>query len=294
MAALRSGIAAVLTSLALASSTLAADASDPGPPVDWDAGVTEDGTALQGRSGREQSAFTADEEPGVRYEYTAVSLCGGSAGDPAGEFFCEASILECANNSAEQGQGPAMRVFRRALDPTPQPWVFRGVTCYPDLVAGDGPALTMAMIVDAFHDTAFAVPQVSVQPVGGITLVRLPTFFETVFPQEGFEPGEVDTTSLLGFAVDIRPRLDAVTYHFGDGASEGPTVDTGGPYPDGGITHVYSSRGQVQARADVTYGGQFRVDGGVWNDIPGTATITGTPVTITVKESRARLVTPDT
>lgn len=241
-----------------------------------------------------REAAMADEEPGVQYEYTAVSLCGGSAGDPAGEFFCEASILECANNSAEQGQGPAMRVFRRALDPTPQPWVFRGVTCYPDLVAGDGPALTMAMIVDAFHDTAFAVPQVSVQPVGGITLVTLPTFFETVFPQEGFEPGEVDTTSLLGFAVDIRPRLDAVTYHFGDGASEGPTVDTGGPYPDGGITHVYSSRGQVQARADVTYGGQFRVDGGVWNDIPGTATITGTPVTITVKESRARLVTPDT
>lgn len=257
-------------------------------------GVNGRGVDVTGSREAQQASARADEEPGVRYEYTAVSLCGGSAGDPAGEFFCEASILECANNSAEQGQGPAMRVFRRALDPTPQPWVFRGVTCYPDLVAGDGPALTMAMIVDAFHDTAFAVPQVSVQPVGGITLVTLPTFFETVFPQEGFEPGEVDTTSLLGFAVDIRPRLDAVTYHFGDGASEGPTVDTGGPYPDGGITHVYSSRGQVQARADVTYGGQFRVDGGVWNDIPGTATITGTPVTITVKESRARLVTPDT
>ena len=46
-------------------------------------------------------------------------------------------------------------------------------------------------------------------------------------------------------------------------------------------------------RADITYGGQFRVNGGDWADIPGTATITGGETTLTVMESRARLVTGD-
>lgn len=236
----------------------------------------------------------ADEKPGVRYEYTMLSFCGGHPGDRSGEYFCDASIRECANNTPEQGQGPAMRVFRRALSPEVGSWESRGVTCYPDLLGDDGPQLTMAMIVNAFHDTAFAVPEVSVQPVGNVTLVTLPTYFEVVFPETGFEPGEVDSTTLLGFRVDIRPRLETVTYHFGDGVSQGPTTDLGGPYPEGSITHAYDSRGAVEARADVTYGGQFRVNGGAWNDIPGSATITGDPSTITVKESRARLVAPGT
>ncbi|MFN2318559.1 MAG: hypothetical protein ABR500_02605, partial [Dermatophilaceae bacterium] len=106
-----------------------------------------------------------------------------------------------------------------------------------------------------------------------------------------YEPTEIDTVTLLGFSVDIRPRLDAITYHFGDGATAGPTKDLGGPHPSGGIVHEYSSKGSFQVRADITYGGQFRVNGGDWSDIPGTATITGTDTTLTVMESRARLVT---
>lgn len=45
-------------------------------------------------------------------------------------------------------------------------------------------------------------------------------------------------------------------------------------------------------RADVTYTGQFRIGGGEWVDIPGTVTINGTPVTVTVATARSRLVTP--
>jgi len=42
---------------------------------------------------------------------------------------------------------------------------------------------------------------------------------------------------------------------------------------------------------DVTYGGQFSVDGGDWIDIPGTATVEGTPFSLRVAEAHAQLVT---
>ena len=148
----------------------------------------------------------------------------------------------------------------------------------------------MPMIVSAFHRTAFAVPNIESQPEGNKTLVTLPTYYRVLFPEAGFAPDEIDTTTLLGFQVDIRPQLDAITYHFGDGSTYGPTKDLGGPHPTGTVIHEYAQAGNFDARADITYGGQFRVNGGEWLDIPGTADITGSPTTIGVYESRARLV----
>ena len=83
---------------------------------------------------------------------------------------------------------------------------------------GAGRALTMAMIRDAFHDTDFAVPTVNIQPEGDVTLVNLPTFFEVKFPEAGFGPDEVDTPDparLLGYHIEVRPRLKSITYHLG-------------------------------------------------------------------------------
>jgi len=40
----------------------------------------------------------------------------------------------------------------------------------------------------------------------------------------------------------------------------------------------------------VSYGGEFRVDGGAWIPIPDTVEIQGTPQALTVLEARARLV----
>lgn len=235
-----------------------------------------------------QQAARSDEREGVQYEYIQVSFCASGPEDVNADFYCEAAIRVCANNTAEQGQGPATRVFRRAADS--ETWEARGVTCFPNLVGDDaGPQLTMAMILEAFHDTPFAKPQVSSQPEGNTTLVTLPTYYRVGFG-DGYGPDQVDTTSLLGFTVDIRPRLDSITYHYGDGNSFGPTTDLGGVYPTGSVVHEYAARGAFDTHAVVTYGGQFRVNGGDWNDIPGTAEVTGDPTTITVMESRARLV----
>jgi hypothetical protein len=247
-----------------------------------------DGARIGMSRGEAQQVARSGERAGVTYTYTSISFCATDPEDPARDDVCTAAFAECAGNTPEQGLGPAIRIFRQADGETT--WEFRGISCFPDLVNA-GPALTMDMIVEAFHDTAFSVPTVKIQPEGNVTLVTLPTYYEVRFPIEGYAPAEIDTTDILGFSVEIRPRLDAVTYHFGDGATAGPTTDLGGPYPTGGVTHEYATKGTFPARADITYGGEFRVNGGAWSDIPGTATITGTESPVTVMESRARLVT---
>jgi hypothetical protein len=94
---------------------------------------------------------------------------------------------------------------------------------------------------------------------------------------------------MLGFRVEIRPSLESVTYHWGDGATSGPTTSLGGPFPSGDISHAYTRSGTYSLRADVTYAGQYRVNGGAWLRIPGTVTIRGTPLPIQVKTATTRL-----
>ena len=149
------------------------------------------------------------------------------------------------------------------------------------------------MIRDAFHDTDFAVPTVNIQPEGDVTLVNLPTFFEVTFPEAGFGPDEVDRPDparLLGHRIEVRPRLKSVTYRLGE-RTVGPTQDLGGPYPNGSVVQTYRRPGTYEVRADIVYTGQFRVGGSGWIDIPGEVALTGTPVTLTVREARSHLYT---
>ncbi|MFL6081381.1 MAG: hypothetical protein ACJ714_15735, partial [Ornithinibacter sp.] len=161
------------------------------------------------------------------------------------------------------------------------------------LVPGAGPRLSMGLIRQAFHDTNFAVPTVNIQPEGDVTLVNLPTFFEVRFPKAGFGPDEVDTPDparLLGYHIEVRPRLKSVTYHLGT-TTVGPTTSLGGPHPTGDILATYTQPGIHRVRADIVYTGQFRVGGGQWFDIPGEVDLQGTPVTLTVREAKSRLYT---
>jgi hypothetical protein len=149
----------------------------------------------------------------------------------------------------------------------------------------------MAKILAAFHNTAWAKPTVHVQPEGNITLVTLDTYFEVTWPAAGFQPGEIDTTTLLGNQLRIRPTVAGYTYVFGDGTTAGPTTSPGGRYPGGDITHAYPKAGTYNSRIDITYGGEFSVGAGAWIPIPDTATVTGTTQTLTVKTAHSRLVT---
>ena len=231
-------------------------------------------------------------------EYASVANCGTNTPDsPVTDDFCTAAAKACAGNTAGQGLGPSVRLFKREVDAAGKPigpWVQYGITCFPqDAPGAPARALTMAMVQAAFHDTAFARPSLKIQPKGNVTLVTLPTYFQLAWPQAGFQPGEVDRPDpgrMLGFDVQIRPLLESVEYVYGDGTTSGPTTSRGGPYPSGDIRKAYDRSGTFPVRADVTYRGQFRVGGGEWIDIPGTVSVQGTPENLQVKTAHARLV----
>jgi hypothetical protein len=130
---------------------------------------------------------------------------------------------------------------------------------------------------------------VAIQPIGNQTLVNLETFYRTTWPREGVEPREVATVTLLGRNVRIRPMVETYTYFFGDGSTSGPTSDTGGVYPSGRIRHTYVSAGSVGVRVRAVYTGDFSVDGGAWESVDDTVTITGPPTALRVREARNQL-----
>lgn len=240
------------------------------------------------------------EKAAVQWETVYVANCPGNApGRPNVNDFCDTASIPCQGNTPAQGQGPSVRIFQRKVDLQGKPlsgWIDSGITCFPDAVPGKPvrPVLTMQLILAAFHDTKFAKPTVEIQPKGNVTLVTLPTYFQVVWPQAGFQPDEIDKPDparMAGFTVEIRPVFKSANYIYGDGTSSGPTESLGGPYPEGDITKEYAKSGTVQVRADVTYGGQFRVSGGQWIDIPAEVVIQGTPEPLQVKTAEARLVT---
>ena len=237
---------------------------------------------------------------GPKVEFATTAFCGKSVGEPGADDLCPRAVARCSANTDPEGKGPAVSIFSRKVDLRGGPiagadgqWVGRGATCFPQYVPGGSRALTMAMIRDAFHDTDFSVPTVNSQPEGDVTLVNLPTYFEVKFPAAGFGPDEVDTPDparLLGYHIEVRPRLKSITYHLGT-TTIGPTTSLGGPHPTGDIRATYAQPGTHEVRADIVYTGQFRVGGSQWFDIPGDVDLPGTPVTLTVREAMSRLYT---
>ena len=228
------------------------------------------------------------------FQYTSVYDCPSNG--PSNQDLdlpCNGSTQACAGNTPEQGQGPRLRLYRREIDARGMGitgWQPLGTTCSPELVPGK-PAVGLGPILAAFHNTPFAEPAVHIQPEGNITLVTLPTYFAVTWPKAGFQPGEVDTVTLLGHRVQIRPTIEGYTYLFGDGTSFGPTTSPGGRYPNGDITHAYPKAGTYDTHIALTYGGEFSFDGTAWLTIPGTATVEGPTQAVTVKTAHARLVT---
>ena len=174
------------------------------------------------------------------------------------------------------------------------PWAPTGFSCNipANVVTGAlaRPVLTVAAIRDAFKQVDFALPSVNVQPEGNVTLVNLPTYFEVQWPALGVQPREIATVQLLGRSVRIRPLGKSFVYRFGDGDQLGPTSDVGGPYPQGRIRHTYIRPAKAAVVSVVaTYGGEFSVDDGPWQEVGETITINGPAEGVQVREARARL-----
>jgi hypothetical protein len=111
----------------------------------------------------------------------------------------------------------------------------------------------------------WAEAELVIQPPDGRTLVNLKTNFYTTTTGPTSQ-----TIPLLGQKVEIEATPAEYTWHFGDGETRSGS-DPGAAYPDLRITHVYLEAGvTVSPSVDVTYQGQYRVNGGNWIAIPQT------------------------
>ncbi len=173
----------------------------------------------------------------------------------------------------------------RSPDTMPRSWQVIGQSCLSEQDAGELGALTPGMVLRAFRALEWPAPELSVQPPDGETLVNFDTNFFTTLS----EP-EVQTVTLVGIQVEIEATPSDYQWHFGDGEDE-TTSSPGSAYPDLEITHSYTRKGQVSASVDVTYTGRYRIGGsGGWADIPGTLTVPGPAVGLTVLEAKPQLV----
>ncbi len=233
--------------------------------------------------------------PDKWFQYRTVVNCDGNNAENTNTEICAIAVNYCPSI----GEGAALwhRMYRSIVyrDGSPSgPWEQFGTTCFPDALPGESgpaaPVLTIGQIVEQFHSTPFALPQTIMEPPGGVTLVNLPTFYELEWPDNGVEPEEIDTTTLVGFNVRIRPTFVSATYSFGDGNTSGPVESLGGTWPDGDIQHTYTSKATSNPSISVVYGGEYSVDGDEWQDIPDTATVDGPSQPLEIVTSRNRLV----
>ncbi|WP_084349225.1 hypothetical protein [Janibacter limosus] len=200
--------------------------------------------------------------------------------------------------------GPPRLVWQRQVG-TDQ-WYGPQLTCLPGTPAPpdvNDPAIprtpppppvpTIAQIRSAFLELPFAKPSVSMQPVGNKTLVGLPTYYQADWPDtDDLQPGDVSTPEkLLSWTIQFKITAKDYRYTYGDGSTSGWTSDTGGIYPDGGIRHTYTTTGTRSVKVDARLVGQYRVNGGAWQDLGATADLQDEPVTqLQVAGTRTRLV----
>ncbi len=111
------------------------------------------------------------------------------------------------------------------------------------------------------------------------TLVNFETRFTTPAPTSYDIP-----LTILGQSVVITARAAAYTWHFGDGTTERLT--------DGPATvHTYDQAGSRGAYVVIEWSGTYRVGADpTVRQVVGTATTTGDPVQVQVREARTELV----
>jgi hypothetical protein len=138
-------------------------------------------------------------------------------------------------------------------------------------------------------------PRIGTAPAGGVTLVNIETVLWVDTPPDL----TLGTVRLLGYRVTLRAHVDRVDWDFGDHTTA-VTTGSGQAYspahpcstaqcPDY-FGHTYRRTGQLTVGAQLSWSGQFRVDGGPWQDIPGTVTASATGAALHVKEARGVLV----
>lgn len=214
--------------------------------------------------------------------------CDGNRPDSgvAAYQMCLAAVSSCPPTAGGDQQVLMWRWTQQIDEATGVPlteWAIAAPICLSwDQI--ETPNLPLLVLREFQDRTKLLAATVRIQPPAGRTLINLDTIFYTDDP----------STTIYGIpiaraSVDLQITAAGFSWHFGDGADA--TSDTAGrPYPEQEITHRYTSTDTLTARVDVTYAGRYRVDAGTWLDIPGTATVTGTGVDLTIVAAHSELV----
>lgn len=208
----------------------------------------------------------------------------------ADELVCQSLAMGCLPRG---GTGPLTGVWQRPVTATNESFRFAGWMCRtPTASRPARPAISISVIRSAFARTPLPKPVLLIQPPGGLTLVRLPTYFQAASSGAGYGPGQVHAVTLLGRSVRIRVASVTYAWSFGDGTPPLKTASAGGPWPDGDVRHAYPDPGTYSVRVTASYHGEYSVDGGPWVPIDAPVPVTSPPVTLTVATAHNRLI-PD-
>ncbi len=143
-------------------------------------------------------------------------------------------------------------------------------------------------------------PGIGVAPPGGKTLVNVQTVLWANTPADR----GLGTVTLLGtYRVALRVQVQQVAWAFGDGVTEiadGPGL----PYRKGEhcttvtcpghFGHVYATTGTMTITEQVTWSGQYSVNGGAWQDVAGAVDGPAATAQVTVVQARGVLVADPT
>lgn len=239
-----------------------------GSGFDLDVGKHDDGTSVQpvvDRSG-----------PVVERQTRYAPTCTGNSYNDSG-VLCNAAVETCPVEGEVR-----FWVWSRTFDESLNDWTSWKMIDTVCLGADDpaiDPAIAVPLTVQReFTSVVVLRGEAEVSPEPD-TLVNIPTVFTTNAPASYDIP-----LTLLGQSVVITATAQRYTWHFGDGESASTTE------PRGRIEHEYAKAETVDAYVVIEWSGTFRVNGGASQPITGTATTTGAPTQVEVKQARAELV----
>lgn len=151
--------------------------------------------------------------------------------------------------------------------------------------AVDDPPPIRVLVIEAFERLEWPASRLTVQPVGGKTLVNLDTNFYT----SNNKPTSI-SVRLIESDVVVTARPVAYRWNFGDGTSTS-TTSPGAPYPDLDVAHAYGHVEQVAVSVDTQYGdASFTVNGGPPESIPSTLWVAGAAQDLEIVEALPQLV----
>lgn len=290
---------AVIVGVAISSNVPLATASDdPDVTLDdysvtasLDDRLTANDAASRGNSSSANASYEQTTGKAVRWTVRTID-CQTSWAYPG----CGAIRFECTM----QGNGEPPRIFIYTLQGGGGSWTMPSCSAAPppppalDTPQGVQAPTTpsLAQIQQAFRELPFCKPSPTIQPVGGKTLINLPTYYQASWPTgDCLKPGETsEAVKLLSWSIEFEVEAKDYRYSYGDGETSGWTTSTGGAYPDGDITHEYTQTGTEQVKVDARLTGSFRVNGGEWHDIDTVADLQDEPATtLEVVATRTRL-----